>query len=69
MRLVQLTAVAYVVGVVTFVTDVFNDGASAEMVRSVQLEAMDADAVDGGMSGSGAGRGLPPFLRSWRRTT
>lgn len=59
MRLVQLTAVAYVVGFVTFVTDVFNDGASAEMVRSVQLEAMDADAVDGGMSGSGAGRVAP----------
>lgn len=55
MRLVQLTAVASVVGLVTFVTD---DGASAEMVRSVQLE-MDVDDVDGGMSGMGAGRTAP----------
>lgn len=59
MRLVQLTALVYVIG---FVTDVFDDGASAETAHHVQLvdDGMDAD-LDGGMSG-GRGRPTPGSL-------
>lgn len=49
MRLVQLTVLAYVVG---FVTDVFDDGASAETAHDTQL-ADDALDLDGGLGGGG----------------
>lgn len=51
MRLVQLTALAYVVA---FVTDVFDDDASAETAHEVQLDAADDD-LDGGLGGGGRG--------------
>ena len=56
MRLVQLTALVYVVG---FGTDVFDDGASAEMAREVHfVEEMEADAdIDGALSDASSGRG------------
>lgn len=61
MRLVQLTALVYVVG---FGTDVFDDGASAEMAREVHfVEEMEADAdIDGALSDASSGRGAPRNL-------
>lgn len=55
MRLVQLTALVYVVG---FGTDVFDDGASAEMARDVHFVEEMAD-VDGALSDTSSGRPAP----------
>lgn len=54
MRLVQLTALAYVVG---FGTDVFDHGASAEMAREVRfVDDLEAD-IDGGLIDASGPRG------------
>ncbi len=55
MRLVQLTALAYIVAVVT---DVFDDGASAEAAHEVRYD--DGHDVDGDLSEVGSDRPEQP---------